>query len=84
MVHAAAVDEEVGEVSLSDYAGKYVILFWYPKDFTYVCPRCALPLAYALLPGCRPCVAVDVLPGRTGGRAALALPHAPLLGKGPR
>ncbi|MDX8389057.1 MAG: peroxiredoxin [Mariprofundaceae bacterium] len=24
--------------SLSDYEGKYVVLFFYPKDFTFVCP----------------------------------------------
>lgn len=23
---------------LSDYAGKYVVLFFYPLDFTFVCP----------------------------------------------
>ena len=26
------------DVSLSDYAGKYVVLFFYPLDFTFVCP----------------------------------------------
>ena len=26
------------EVSLSDYHGKYVLLFFYPLDFTFVCP----------------------------------------------
>src|SRR5262249_3115703 len=26
------------QVSLSDYKGKYVILFFYPLDFTFVCP----------------------------------------------
>lgn len=26
------------EVSLSDYKGKYVVLFFYPLDFTFVCP----------------------------------------------
>ena len=25
-------------VSLSDYKGKYVVLLFYPFDFTYVCP----------------------------------------------
>ncbi|HFA49050.1 MAG TPA: peroxiredoxin [Bacteroidetes bacterium] len=38
---AAAVvngSETVEGFSLSDYAGKYVILFFYPKDFTFVCP----------------------------------------------
>jgi len=27
-----------GKVSLSDYKGKYVVLFFYPLDFTFVCP----------------------------------------------
>lgn len=31
---AAIIDGEVKQVSLSDYKGKYVILFFYPKDFT--------------------------------------------------
>ena len=26
------------EVSLSDFRGKYVVLFFYPLDFTFVCP----------------------------------------------
>ena len=26
------------DFSLSDYAGKYVVLFFYPLDFTFVCP----------------------------------------------
>ncbi len=26
------------EVSLSDYKGKWVVLFFYPLDFTFVCP----------------------------------------------
>lgn len=26
------------EFSLSDYSGKYVVLFFYPLDFTFVCP----------------------------------------------
>ncbi|KAK2076364.1 Peroxiredoxin-1 [Prototheca wickerhamii] len=34
----AVVDGEIKDISLSDYKGKYVILFWYPKDFTFVCP----------------------------------------------
>lgn len=25
-------------IKLSDYAGKYVVLLFYPFDFTYVCP----------------------------------------------
>ena len=27
-----------GEVKLSSYRGKYVVLFFYPLDFTFVCP----------------------------------------------
>ena len=26
------------ELKLSDYEGKYVVLFFYPLDFTFVCP----------------------------------------------
>ena len=26
------------KISLSDYVGKYVVLFFYPLDFTFVCP----------------------------------------------
>ena len=34
-----AVDnKEFVDVSLSDYRGKYVVLLFYPFDFTYVCP----------------------------------------------
>ena len=29
---------EVKNVSLSDYKGKWVVLFFYPLDFTFVCP----------------------------------------------
>ncbi|CAG9310133.1 unnamed protein product [Blepharisma stoltei] len=28
----------IRQVSLSDYKGKYVVLFFYPLDFTFVCP----------------------------------------------
>lgn len=28
----------VEDFKLSDYRGKYVVLFFYPKDFTFVCP----------------------------------------------
>ena len=26
------------EISLSNYRGKFVVLFFYPLDFTFVCP----------------------------------------------
>lgn len=29
---------EVKEISLSSYRGKWVVLFFYPLDFTFVCP----------------------------------------------
>jgi peroxiredoxin (alkyl hydroperoxide reductase subunit C) len=32
----AFYDGEVKDVKLSDYAGKWVILFFYPADFTFV------------------------------------------------
>src|ERR1700722_10685074 len=34
----AVVNEEFKEIKLSDYRGKYVVLFFYPLDFTFVCP----------------------------------------------
>ncbi|RWS11544.1 Peroxiredoxin 1-like protein [Dinothrombium tinctorium] len=34
----AVVDGAFKNIKLSDYAGKYVILFFYPLDFTFVCP----------------------------------------------
>ena len=32
------INGEFKTVSLSDYKGKYVVLVFYPFDFTYVCP----------------------------------------------
>ncbi|CDS02797.1 hypothetical protein LRAMOSA00201 [Lichtheimia ramosa] len=34
----AVVNGEFKDISLSDFKGKYVVLFWYPMDFTFVCP----------------------------------------------
>jgi len=34
----AVVNGEFKTVSLADYKGKYVVLFFYPLDFTFVCP----------------------------------------------
>lgn len=34
----AYVDGQIKEISLSDYKGKWVVLFFYPLDFTFVCP----------------------------------------------
>jgi peroxiredoxin (alkyl hydroperoxide reductase subunit C) len=31
-------NDEFKEVSLEDYKGKFVVLFFYPADFTFVCP----------------------------------------------
>jgi len=31
-------DGSFKNISLSDYKGKYVVLFFYPLDFTFVCP----------------------------------------------
>ena len=30
--------EEIKKIKLSDYRGKWLILFFYPSDFTFVCP----------------------------------------------
>ncbi|KAM8973770.1 peroxiredoxin-2 [Pelodytes ibericus] len=34
----AVVNGEFKEIKLSDYRGKYLVLFFYPLDFTFVCP----------------------------------------------
>jgi peroxiredoxin (alkyl hydroperoxide reductase subunit C) len=34
----ALVNGDIKEVSLKDYRGKWVVLFFYPLDFTFVCP----------------------------------------------
>jgi len=34
----AVVDGKIKDVSLKDYKGKWVVLFFYPLDFTFVCP----------------------------------------------
>ena len=34
----ALVGSEFKDVGLSDYRGKWVVLFFYPLDFTFVCP----------------------------------------------
>lgn len=35
---AVMPDNTFGEISLEDYKGKHVVLFFYPLDFTFVCP----------------------------------------------
>ena len=34
----AVINKEFQKISLADYKGKYVVLLFYPFDFTYVCP----------------------------------------------
>jgi len=34
----AVVNNELGEIDLASYKGKYVVLLFYPADFTFVCP----------------------------------------------
>lgn len=35
---AVMPDNSIAPLTLSDYKGKYVVLFFYPLDFTFVCP----------------------------------------------
>ena len=35
---AVVGDGEIAKISLQDYKGKWVVLFFYPLDFTFVCP----------------------------------------------
>ncbi|KAF2367888.1 Alkyl hydroperoxide reductase subunit C/ Thiol specific antioxidant [Trinorchestia longiramus] len=34
----AVVDDQFQDLKLSDYRGKYLVFFFYPLDFTFVCP----------------------------------------------
>lgn len=34
----AVIDQEFKTIKLSDYRGQYTVLFFYPLDFTFVCP----------------------------------------------
>lgn len=38
MEFEAYQNEKIKDIKLSDYHGKWLILFFYPKDFTFVCP----------------------------------------------
>ena len=31
-------DKSITEVSLADYAGKWVVILFFPLDFSFVCP----------------------------------------------
>lgn len=31
-------EEQVKQITLNDYSGKWLVLFFYPADFTFVCP----------------------------------------------
>ena len=36
--HDAPSEEEIKKIKLSDYKGRWVVLIFYPADFTFVCP----------------------------------------------
>jgi peroxiredoxin 2/4 len=38
VAQAVMADNEIAQLKLSDYRGKHVVLFFYPLDFTFVCP----------------------------------------------
>ncbi|KAI5752607.1 peroxiredoxin-2-like isoform X2 [Diaphorina citri] len=40
----AVVDGNIKEIKLTDYRGKYLVFFFYPLDFTFVCPTEVLAL----------------------------------------
>ena len=35
---AAFQNDEIKDIKLSDYKGKWVVIVFYPADFTFVCP----------------------------------------------
>ncbi|KAK0471816.1 thioredoxin-like protein [Armillaria novae-zelandiae] len=52
---AAVVDGLFEDVSLTDYLGQWVVLFFYPMDFTFVCPTEIWP-SMMLWPNSRPLI----------------------------
>ncbi len=34
----ALQENQINEINLSDYKGKWVVLFFYPADFSFICP----------------------------------------------
>ncbi|CAO3574508.1 unnamed protein product [Mortierella alpina] len=44
----AVVDGAIQDLSLDDYKGQYVVLFFYPLDFTFVCPTEIIAFSEAL------------------------------------
>ena len=34
----AFINKDIKKIKLTDYTGKWVVLFFYPADFTFVCP----------------------------------------------
>lgn len=34
----ASLNDQIKKISLRDFGGKWVVLFFYPADFTFVCP----------------------------------------------
>ncbi len=45
---AVMPDNSIDELTLSSYRGKYVVIFFYPLDFTFVCPSEILAFNRAL------------------------------------
>ena len=45
---AVMPDNTFKELSLSDYKGQYVVLFFYPLDFTFVCPSELIAFSHRL------------------------------------
>jgi peroxiredoxin (alkyl hydroperoxide reductase subunit C) len=39
--------QDFGNASLTDYEGKWLVLFFYPLDFTFICPTEITALSYA-------------------------------------
>merc|ERR1712187_286144 len=44
----ALVGEDFKTIKLTDYKGQYLVLFFYPLDFTFVCPTEILAFADAM------------------------------------
>jgi peroxiredoxin (alkyl hydroperoxide reductase subunit C) len=45
---AVMPDGSIKEMKLSDYKGRYIVLFFYPLDFTFVCPTEILAISHRI------------------------------------
>ena len=65
----AVYDQEFKDITLSSFKGKWVVLFFYPLDFTFVCPTEITAFSDAWSgTGCGEYVTISWTPASAGDR----------------